>query len=172
MGIKTDSGNYVEHYGSKERAATAGCYTIGIDPGPLHSGVVLWDGSRVIEAHPKMPNDLVRINLKLVWAAHRVVCEWIACYGMAVGKEVFDTCRVCGQLGQICEDSGRDIHFIIRPTVKTRLCGTPRAKDPNVRQALIDRLGPVGTKKQPGPLFGVTSHAWSALAVVIAIDIL
>jgi hypothetical protein len=42
-----------------------------------------------------------------------------------------------------------------------------RAKDQNIRQALIDRLGPPGTKKNPGPTYGVTSHMWSALAVAV-----
>jgi hypothetical protein len=34
-----------------------------------------------------------------------------------------------------------------------------------VRQALIDRLGPQGTKKNPGPTYGMRSHLWAALAV-------
>jgi hypothetical protein len=42
-----------------------------------------------------------------------------------------------------------------------------RAKDPNVRQALLDKIGPVGTKKNPGPLYGVSGHGWSALAVAV-----
>jgi hypothetical protein len=42
-----------------------------------------------------------------------------------------------------------------------------RAKDANIRQALIDRFGAVGTKKMPGPLFGVSSHYWAALAVAV-----
>jgi len=42
-----------------------------------------------------------------------------------------------------------------------------KAKDANIRQALIDKLGPVGTKKSPGPLWGVKSHIWSALAVAV-----
>jgi hypothetical protein len=40
-----------------------------------------------------------------------------------------------------------------------------RAKDANIRQALIDKLGAVGTKKAPGPLYGISGHLWAALAV-------
>jgi hypothetical protein len=36
-----------------------------------------------------------------------------------------------------------------------------------VRQALIDRLGPQGTKKNPGPTYGMRSHLWAALAVAV-----
>ena len=47
-----------------------------------------------------------------------------------------------------------------------------RAKDANVRAALIDRFGPskrkaIGLKATPGPLYGVHSHMWSALAVAV-----
>lgn len=57
-----------------------------------------------------------------------------------------------------------------RSEVKRHLCGSLRAKDANVRQAIIDRYGgqaAIGRKATPGPLYGVTSHAWAALAVAI-----
>jgi hypothetical protein len=57
--------------------------------------------------------------------------------------------------------------LVFRRDVKLHLCGSARAKDPNIRQALLDRFGPVGTKKAPGPLYGVKSHIWSALAVAV-----
>ena len=62
--------------------------------------------------------------------------------------------------------------MIYRKDVKLHLCGSPRAKDSNIRQALIDRFGPgkekaIGLKKTPGPLYGVKSHVWAALAVAV-----
>jgi hypothetical protein len=51
--------------------------------------------------------------------------------------------------------------------VKLHLCNSPRAKDGNVRQALIDRVGPQGTKKGQGPTYGIKSHEWAALAVAV-----
>jgi hypothetical protein len=60
-----------------------------------------------------------------------------------------------------------DVRFITRHQVKIHLCGSMRAKDPNVRQAVLDLLGEPGTKKKPGATYGVKSHAWSALAVAI-----
>ena len=59
------------------------------------------------------------------------------------------------------------ITLCYRKDIKLHLCGTTKARDPNVRQALIDRLGKPGTKKNPGPTYGVSSHAWSALAVAV-----
>ena len=40
-----------------------------------------------------------------------------------------------------------------------------RAKDSNIRQALIDRFGVVGTKKNPGWFYGVSKDVWAAIAV-------
>lgn len=144
---------------------------LAIDPGTTHSGIVLWDGNRVLESHPHMLNGAVRLNLMLEWTAHRIVCEWVACYGMAVGKEVFETCRFCGRIQEICESREQPLAFITRPEVKLRLCNSARAKDPNVRQAIIDRCGGKESIKKGGPLYGVSSHAWSALAAAIAIDL-
>jgi hypothetical protein len=56
---------------------------------------------------------------------------------------------------------------IPRGEIKVHLCRSTKAKDANVRQALIDRFGAPGTKKAPGVLFGVTSHCWAALAVAV-----
>jgi hypothetical protein len=40
-----------------------------------------------------------------------------------------------------------------------------KAKDGNIRQALIDRFGPVGTKKNPGWFYGFSGDVWQAYAV-------
>lgn len=147
--------------------------TLAIDPGTTTSGVVIWDATaqRVLWCEPEMPNDAVRAHLLDNWSDHRVVCEWIQAMGMPVGREVFETCRFIGRLEEICVARGQPIVFIQRPTVKARLCGSARAKDANVRQALLDRVGPRGTKKSPGPTYGVSGHAWNALAAAIAMDI-
>jgi hypothetical protein len=63
--------------------------------------------------------------------------------------------------------SGGNVTRVFRKDVKLHLCNSPRAKDANVRQALLDRLGPQGTKKAPGPTYGVKSHEWAALAVAV-----
>ena len=88
-----------------------------------------------------------------------------------------------------------EVVLVERPDIKLVLCGSRAAKDPNVRQALIDRWGgdsvAVGGKKCPecrqrrtqqsgcglcrgsgwehpkGVLYGIGSHVWSALAVAV-----
>lgn len=143
---------------------------IAIDPGTEKSAVLFWTNGHV--ALPRiMPNLELRDWLcGCDWILDQdvtVACEMVACYGMAVGKEVFETCLFIGRVQEICHANNRPLKLIYRRDVKMHLCGTMKAKDQNVRQALIDKYGVVGTKKSPGPLFGVSSHLWSALAVAV-----
>jgi hypothetical protein len=98
----------------------------------------------------------------------------VASYGMAVGATVFETCVWSGRFIERWL-SGRAYRpqpdRIYRKEVKMHLCGSMRAKDANVRQALIDRYGgkeaAIGKKANPGPLYGMSGDCWSALAVAI-----
>jgi hypothetical protein len=45
------------------------------------------------------------------------------------------------------------------------LCNSMKAKDSNIRQALIDRFGEVGVKKAPGWFYGFKKDVWAAYAV-------
>lgn len=99
--------------------------------------------------------------------------EMVASYGMPVGATVFETCVWIGRFIQAwCPG---DFYKIYRKDVKMHLCQSMRAKDSNIRQAIIDKypatgggkLPQVGIKSQPGPLFGVSKDVWSALSVAI-----
>ena len=91
---------------------------------------------------------------------------------MAVGAEVFDT--VCWA-GRFAEAAHRvPVVMLPRRAVKLALCGDSRAKDANIRQALIDRFGgsaAIGRKAAPGPLYGITRDVWSALAIAVTYTI-
>ena len=88
--------------------------------------------------------------------------ERIECFGMPVGREVFETAMWIGRFIQAWNGQRT---LVSRTKVKLHLCRSARAKDAHIRQALLDRYGRQGTKKQPGPLYGITSHIWSALAI-------
>lgn len=139
---------------------------LAIDPGTTHSGWVLYaDGAPrecgVLENVEVL--DLIRVG-----GYDLLALEMVASYGMAVGAEVFRTVWWTGRFAQV---SPRPIREVYRRDVKSHICGSQKAKDANVRAALIDRWGgkaaAVGTKKQPGPLYSVKSHAWAALAVAV-----
>ena len=137
----------------------------GIDPGPRDSSYVVWDGARVVRSGD-LPN--AELAAYLDSACDPVACEWIESFGMAVGREVFETVFAIGMFSQRV----RGLRLVPRRDVKMHLCQSPRAKDGNIRQALIDRCGAVGTKKSPGPLYGISQHRWAALAVAVtAFDI-
>ena len=143
---------------------------IGVDPGPTQSAFVVWDGRRVTRKGI-VPNAELRqwlsVNCRLVPKA--VVFEQVESFGMAVGRDVFETVLQTGRMFQAVE---RVAVLVPRRVVKLHLCHSMRAKDSNIRAALIDRFGgskaaAIGLKKTPGPLYGVRSHEWSALALAV-----
>ena len=142
---------------------------LAIDPGTTESGWVQLDDLNRIIDHGTTDNDeLIRRVYKRGADGYDLAIEMIASYGMPVGAEVFDTCV---WIGRFVEAFGRpeDVDLVYRRDVKLHLCGTTRAKDANVRQALVDLFGPPGRKANPGPTFGVVSHAWAALGVAATV---
>lgn len=140
---------------------------LAIDPGPEKSAFVIWDGS-TLYASAETTNEDIRRRLRDNITADIIAIEMVACYGMAVGAETFDTCRWIGRFEEVASSqfvSRPPPRLIYRKDVKMHLCHSMRAKDANIRQALIDKHGPVGTKKAPGKLFGISGHLWAALAV-------
>jgi hypothetical protein len=145
-------------------------WMLAIDPGPVESAWVVYDTTTgKLAGFAKEPNAAV---LALVLSsAHlsELAVEMIASYGMAVGREVFETCVWIGRFVQAWQGGAH--RFVYRRDVKIHLCGSMKAKDANVRQALLDLYGgkdkAVGKKASPGPLYGVSSDVWSALAVAV-----
>jgi hypothetical protein len=146
---------------------------LAIDPGPTESAYVFY------EPETKEPTrwgkgenhgvlGVVRQN-----DARFCAIEMVASYGMAVGAEVFETCVWVGRFMQewAPDPEWDEPRLIYRREVKLHLCGDLRAKDANIRQAIIDRYGgkerAIGRKATPGPLYGMTSDCWAALGVAI-----
>lgn len=147
---------------------------MGLDPGTTHSQFVIYGDGRVIDKDFLQNSVLVSMLPQIGTSKHApdfACIEMVASFGMAVGKEVFETCRWIGRFEQQLVNAGISPRLIYRNEVKLHLCNSVRAKDPNIRQALLDRWGgrelAVGTKKAPGPLYGVSSHAWAALALAV-----
>jgi hypothetical protein len=142
---------------------------LGIDPGPKESGWVKWDTEKKIPVAmgTDANADVVYIVFRhLVWEnAGPVAIEWITGYGQVAGNDTYDTCRWVGRFEQVATRG--EVILIPRKEIKLALCGNTTTTDKYIRQALIDRIGEVGTKKKPGPLFGVSGHGWAALAVCL-----
>ena len=133
-------------------------------PGPEKSAWVIWDGYTILNKGLQSNAEFLGVVTSSDQCYH-LVCEMIACYGMAVGAEVFETCVWIGRFWQAWLGP---FHRVKRLEVKMHLCHDSRAKDPHIRQALIDRLGAPGTARNPGPTHGVKDDIWAALAVAVA----
>lgn len=145
---------------------------LGIDPGPEQSAFCRFDGHSVVHCGIEK-NQVVKDSLPLIVGfggkeVEVVAIEMVACYGMPVGAEVFETCV---WIGRMIERSTIAVRRVYRKDVKMHFCQNMRAKDSNIRQAIIDRFGgkekAIGLKASPGPLYSVKSHIWAALAVAI-----
>jgi hypothetical protein len=150
---------------------------LAIDPGPVESAWLVYDSrTATIEKYRKDPNDRTKAVVRAYAARRqgcgvdeRLVIEKIESFGLAVGVTVFETVFWSGRFAEAW-----DGHFdrIGRMAIKMHLCQSSRAKDANIRQALIDRFGPsrelaIGNKAWPGPLYGISKDVWSALAVAV-----
>ncbi len=160
-----------ELHTSRTQARAFAGRILAIDPGTTQSGWVVFDGSRVLESGVSPNREML---LKVRHCGGPLAIEMIASYGMAVGREVFETCVWIGRMVEAFRDP-EAVKLVYRRDVKLHLCGTAKAKDANIRQAILDlfpRTGggktpQIGTKSEPGPLYGVSSHAWAALGVAL-----
>lgn len=137
-----------------------------VDPGNTQSAYAVLDERLHPVEFGKLENQQLLSHIR-TWdhtGETPFVIEMVASYGMAVGKEVFETCVWIGRFWEAASGfRARD--RIYRIEEKMVMCHDSRAKDANIRQALIDRFGPVGTKKNPGWFYGVSKDVWSAIAV-------
>jgi len=144
----------------------------GIDPGTHESAIVsITSQTRGLVFARILPNDEMRdVIRRTVNPNDEVAIEMVACYGMPVGHETFETCL---WIGRFIECSCVTPRLITRNAVKMALCYTIKGvNDAAVRQRLIDLYSAadapaIGTKKAPGPLYSIKSHMWPALAVAI-----
>lgn len=155
---------------------------VGIDPGTEKSGWVWIDGTEVLE-HGYCTNETLRkMLIDGYYGGSEVAIEMVASYGMPVGRETFETVFWIGRLVEAHSASGGQAIRLYRkqsngdiPSICEHVCKSPKAGDSNVRQALIDMYEPtgggkipqVGTRREQGPLYGISGHCWQALAVAV-----
>lgn len=148
---------------------------LGIDPGPSASGLVLY-GSRVEEViRSKSAASLADVRAEmaeLVPGQDLVIIERVESYGIA-GNSLLDTAEVVGRMREYGEARGLRVEVMTRREVCRQLDVTGGGKDGQVREVCLalhgrERAVAVGSKKAPGPLYGVSGHAWQALGLVLA----
>jgi hypothetical protein len=157
---------------------------LGIDPGNRESAIVMCQPHDLTPCFAaKVENERIKDTLASILEGPRelytVGIECVASYGMAVGRDVFETAEWGGRIREIIARfvSPMTIYRVYRREVKLHVCGSPKAKDANIRAALIDRypatgggtIPQVGTSKQPGPLLGFSKDKWAALGVAVTV---
>jgi hypothetical protein len=142
---------------------------LAIDPGNTDSAYTIIDDNYKPVQIGKITNAQLRDLIKYngLQDVDRVVIEMVASYGMAVGAEVFETVFWIGRFFEAARNMPvvEIVDRLYRKDVKLHLCQSLKAKDGNIRQALIDRFGIVGTKKNPGWFYGFAADIWAAYAV-------
>jgi hypothetical protein len=151
---------------------------LAIDPGNIESGYVVIDAStcRPIRTG-KVPNHELLGYSRLAAGqptlrdVDYVAIEMVASYGMAVGKEVFETCVWIGRFAEALHTL--EPRLVYRRDVKLHHCHSAKAKDANITQALIDRFAlnepnrGKGTKAAPGWFYGFRADIWQAYALAV-----
>ncbi|MCH1571954.1 MAG: hypothetical protein L7S64_11470 [Longimicrobiales bacterium] len=164
---------------------------VGIDPGPRTSGLVIYDlhgvrdgDGRVRFSDKAASWQTVERELRYLSASIRAGEVLVCCERVAPGRtgwSLVQTSEVIGRVLQLVDDIGREAR-LARPArlltrrevlMALRVSGRGAERDKLVRHCLMemhggDRTQSIGVKADPGPLYGMASHAWAALAVVCA----
>ena len=142
------------------------CKILAIDPGNEHSAYAVLDEDLRPVVFGIEPNSLM-LNIVRNADCEHLAIEMVASYGMPVGESIFETVFWIGRFWEqgYANDNIVYIDKVYRKDVKMNLCQSMRAKDGNIKTALIDRFGEVGTKKNPGWFYGFKADIWSAYAV-------
>ena len=146
---------------------------LAIDPGSTQSGFVVIDEQYKPLDFGKIDNDKILDLIHMVPDEITVVIEMVASLGMSVGQTIFDTCVWIGRFEQLSIELNLPVTKVFRKEVKMNLCGMMRARDSNIKQALVDRFsyerhaakGGKGIKKDPGFFFGFAADVWQAYAL-------
>lgn len=139
---------------------------LAIDPGNTESAFVEIDEKLKPLNFDKVKNEtLLQYICDGTFGSDKAAIEMIASYGMPVGAEVFQTCLWIGRFIECLQSQNIQSELVYRKDVKLNLCGTSKAKDSNISQALKDRFGVVGVKAKPGWFYGFHHDIWAAYAV-------
>lgn len=153
-------------------------HLLAIDPGNKESAFCLMDGQYRVIDKGKVQNDMLLDYIcENANGIDHLACEMIASYGMAVGAEVFETCVMIGAIERTADINKIPHSRVFRLEEKVMICHDSKAKDTNIRHALIDRFAQhdttrgTGTKANPDWFYGFKSDIWAAFAVgVVYLD--
>ena len=145
---------------------------LAIDPGQHESGFVEYDTDLCKILDLGIPKNEEMLQ-KIIACGRKPAVEYPSPRGQPMYTQIVDTIAWIGRFIQVTPT--KSIYKIDRKDVKMILCGNTKASDSNVNAAIMSCFpetgggarGQIGTKDQPGPLYGVKKHIWPALGVMI-----
>jgi hypothetical protein len=145
---------------------------LGLDPGPRICGICEYD-PRVRRVFSSISDASVEYALQMLDSNPYVVAiERVQATGQIAGNEVLWTAEVSARLYQRALDYGYEAEWLYRREVLRILDVTGAGnRDSLVRARLLEMHGgpeAKGTKRAPGPLYGLSGHGWAALALAVA----
>lgn len=142
-----------------------------LDVGSEESGYVLMDEIPCkLLKFGKIKNDSL-LEIVKNEKYEKLIYEEFQSYGMPIGVTTIKSITWNGRFIQSALDRGIKVVSVYRKDEKLVLCNSMKAKDSNIRQALINRYAKhdfkngKGTKKNPDTFYGVSNDVWAAIAV-------
>lgn len=150
-----------------------------LDPGSEKSGFVYLDLDTLeIFKFGKVPNSDIRLEVDLLEFDY-FVTEGIQSYSSKFANTVIATTLFIGAiLERVSLNAPCAKRRVFSPkTIRSIVAKTSQASDSMIREAVLDIFAKhlsipkenlIGTKKEPGPLHGVTKDVWQALGLALA----
>jgi len=145
---------------------------IGIDPGTTDSGwACIGEGGEItggIMSNGYIVHMIYSMRLGDLKRRPGLAIERLRGTGRAVGFETIRTIEWSGRFIEAYNFAACEMprlitrHEILKALGVTRGSGSA---DSRVRAKMVEIYGEPGTAKNPGPTYGITGHAWQALAV-------
>lgn len=145
-----------------------------IDPGNIQSAYCLMNDEaeeyQFVEFGKQDNHVVMKRMIELLPEIDGVIIERMQSYGMPVGETTFVSAEWIGRFSQEAEKKVF-VSYIYRRDEKLYICGSPRAKDANIRAALIERFAKKdktngkGTKNNKDVFYGVKADMWSAICI-------
>ena len=148
---------------------------LAIDPGNHESAYCLVDTETLRPVDfAKLPNaELRETIMETKFSAEDYgAIEMLQSYGNLIGKDVLETAVWIGRFEEtLMRKLYNPPERVFRMEEKMHICHDSKAKDSNIRRALIDRFcdhdfkGGKGTIKNPDFFYGFAADVWAAYAV-------
>lgn len=145
---------------------------LALDVGTEQSGYCLMNTDNYMPYDfGKKDNYEILKNIVKMWLYDTLVYEEFQSYGMPVGVSTIKSITWNGRFIEAAWERGIPHYPIYRVEEKINLCGTTKAKDANLRQAMIDRFAKFdfkngkGTKDKKDWFYGFAKDSWSAAII-------